>query len=335
MSTSESAFVLDLTSTAGRLVSELPASEGSVALHEWSSWLRVRSDITGFVPPTINPADDELTGFVPPAFEDDGLALLTLVRGADSLDGAAIGLFHARLDAQELAQLQATVEGTPWLDLPRPVGGDFNAATISINYQRGSKLIRRSFNERNGNFIEAIAPLWLLLHKVADRANKVAASSLTLTLDAKGDPADPLLLRLTLRLRARGIGHVVLTDPRLPTPAGAPARLRVGIGEQPIDNPLARPQNWFELPLPALEPGAPHTVVLRPNGMLEWTLEWRAPNAGHYLVRASWNDYGGPVEPTLGQTPFMPLPIRGPSSLGSGPYPIRGALFASRVLDLG
>lgn len=330
----ESAFVLDLTSMAGATVSELSPADGNLELREWTSWLRIRSDITGFVAPTIQPNDDELTGFVPPAFEDDGLALLTLVRGPDSLDDASIGLFHARLDASELEQVRATVEATPWVSLPRPVGGDFNAATITINYHRGAKLIRRSFNGRSGNFIEAIAPLWQLLHKIAERANKSAASSLTLTLDSKVDPADPLQLNMTLRLRARGIGHVVLTDPRQVAPAGQPPRLRVGIGEQPIDNQLARPQNWVELPMPPLEPDAPQIVVLRPNASLEWPLQWRAPKPGHYLIRASWHDYGGPIQPALGQTPFMPLPTRGPSSLGSGPYPIRGALFASRVVDV-
>jgi hypothetical protein len=334
MNESESAFTLELTSMGGAAVATLGPEDGNHPLREWTSWLRVRSDITGFVAPTIGP-DDEFTGFVPPVFEKDGLALLSLVRGPDSLSGSTIGLFHARLPADDLEKLRATVEDTPWVDLPRPVGGDFNAATITINYQRGTKLIRRSFNARSGNFIEAIAPLWQLLDTIADRANKSAANSLTLALHTEIDPDDPLALHLTLRLHARGIGPIALTDPQLPTPAGEQPRLRVRIGEQPIDNPLARAQNWVELPIPALELGDPHTVVLRPNRSLEWPLRWRAPKPGHYLIDASWHDYRGPVEPAPQQTPFMPLPARGPSTLGSGPYPIRGALFATRVIDLG
>lgn len=324
MSETESAFLLELTSMAGAATGTLTPEDGNLTLREWTSWLRVRSDITGFVAPTINP-DDEYTGFVPPVFEKDGLALLSLVRGPDSLSGATIGLFHARLSAEELERLRATIEGTPWVSLPHPVGGDFSAPTITIKYQRGTKLIQRSFNAHSGNFIGAIAPLWELLHTIGDRANKSAANSLMLSLDTAIEPDDSLALRLTLRLRARGIGPVALTDPRLPD------RLRVAIGEQP----LAHPQTWVELPIPSPETGAAQTVVINPNRSLQWSLNWRAPKPGLYLIRASWRDYQGPIEPAPGQTPFMPLPTRGPSTLGSGPYPIRGALFATRVIDLG
>jgi hypothetical protein len=318
--------MLELTSMGGEVVNTLGPEDGNMQLREWSSWLRVRSDITGFVAPAFDP-DDEMTSFVPPVFEKDGLALLSLVRGADSLPGSTIGLFYARIYADELERLRTTIEGTPWLDLPRPVGGDFNANTITINYQRGTRLIRRSFNARNGNFIAAIAPLWELLHATADRANKTAANSLKLLLDVTPESDDSLELLVTLRLTARGIGPLALTDPRL-------GRLRVGIGEQSIDNPLARPRNWAELPIPAPESGDPRTVILRPNKSLEWQLNCRVPKPGRYAIRASWQDYGGPLEPPSGQTAFMPLPTRGRSTLGSGPYPIRGALFASKILDL-
>ena len=329
MSESESPFLLELTSMGGRTVGTLGPEDGDLELREWTSWLRVRSDITGFVVPAFDP-DDETTGFVPPVFEKDGLALLSVVRGPDSLPGSTIGLFHARIYAEELERLRTTIEDTPWADLPRPVGGDIGANTITINYERGTKLIRRSFNARSGNFIEAIAPLWQLLQATTDRANKSAANSLKLTLEATTEPAHPLELLLTIRLTARGIGPLVLTDPRL----GDPPRLRVGIGEQPIDNPLARAQNWVELPVPASETAGSTALVLRPNKSLEWQLRWRAPKPGHYLIRASWLDYSGPMEPVPAQTPFMPLPSSGPSALGSGPYPIRGALFATRVIDL-
>lgn len=328
-------FVLDLTVASGRLIEQLPAAEGGIDLREWTSWLRIRSDITGFVPPTFNPDDDELTGFVPPVFEDDGLALLTIVRGADKLPGAAIGLFHARLDPRELEQLRALVEGTPWLDLPRPIGGSVHAPTVTLAYQSGPKLIQRSFSSHSGNFIEAIAPLWQLLEGLAERANKSAASSLELALDVALAPDDPLALTVTVRLRARGIGHVVLNHPLLAMAVGEPPPLRLRIGVQPTDSPYALAHDWVELPMPTLEPGDGPTVILRPNGRLEWSVAWRAPGPGRYRIDASWIDYRGPLEPARGQTPFMPLPQRGDASLGAGPYPIRGALFGAHVIDLG
>jgi hypothetical protein len=326
MSSSEPPFMLELTSMGGDTVATLGPEDDNVELRQWSSWLRVRSDVTGFVPPAFDP-DDDTTGFVPPVFEKDGLALLSIVRGADSLPGSTIGLFYARIYADELERLRSTIEGTPWLDLPRPVGGDFNANTITIDYRRGAKLIKRSFNARNGNFIEAIAPLWELLHATAERANKTAANSLKLTLDSTTEPDHPLDLHLTLRLTARGIGPIALTDPRL-------GRCSVGIGEQSSDDASARPQNWVELAIPEPEPDDPTTVILRPNKSFEWQLRYRVPKPGRYLIHASWQDYGGPIEPVPRQTPFMPLPTRGPSALGSGPYPIRGALFATKRIDL-
>jgi hypothetical protein len=335
MTAPESAFILDLTSTNGRALMQLPPAEGEIELRQWTTWLRIRSDITGFVPPMINPEDDELTGFVPPAFEDDGLALMTTVRNNEDLSGASIGLFHARLDTQELEQLRATIEQTAWVDLPRPAGGDFNAPTLCIAYRRGTKLIRRSFNARSSNFIEAIAPVWNLLDKVLVRTRKSAASSWMLELELEAAPEDPLALSVNLRLRARGIGHVALTDPRMGVAVGEPPRLRVWVGEQDIDNPDARADNRVDLAIPTPLPDEPRTLVLRPNGRFELSLPWRAPRPGRYLVHASWEDYRGPIDPVAGQTPFMPLPTVGPSSLGSGPYPIRGAVFATRVIDLG
>jgi hypothetical protein len=94
-------FLLDLYSTSGRERLSLDKPDGGIALHEWTSWLRIRSDIVGFVPPTIG-ADDELTGFVPPAFEEDGLAVLAITRDSADLADRPIGLYHGRLDAEEL-----------------------------------------------------------------------------------------------------------------------------------------------------------------------------------------------------------------------------------------
>lgn len=334
MSTPDSSFILDLFSNNGRRLLQLPKHDGGVALHEWTTWLRIRSDITGFVPPTINPDDDELTGFVPPVFEQDGLAVLTTLRNNADLSDQSIGLFHARLDPEELEQLRETVERTPWADLPRPAGGDFNAPKLALAYERGPVMIRRQFNALSGNFIAAIAPVWKLLDKYLVRARKSAASSLELQLEAEPATDNPLEFELRLALRVRGIGHVVLTDPRLPAPEGEPPRLRVRIGEQDPSNPHARAQGWVELPIPPVPLDGPSTLVLRPHARIRLTLPWVAPRPGCYLIEATWQDYRGPLDPAPGQTPFMPLPARGPSSLGSGPYPIRGAVFASRQLDV-
>ena len=321
------AFILDLSSTRGPKLPPLPGSAPALAsdpaTRAWTSWLRIRSDVTGFVAPTLDPESDELTGFVPPVFERDGLAVLATTRDPADLRGRAIGLFHARLDAEELAGLRARIEATPWADLPRPAGGQVTAPTLRLSYEREGLLIRRSFNACSGDFMAAIAPLLDQLDRVLARARKTAASSLALELAVEGEG-------LRLSLRSRGMGHAVINDPRLASPD---PRLRVRVGAVASDTPHARVRDWVELPIPALPEAAPRTRVLAPHDRVDLELPWVAPRPGTYQIEASWRDDVGPVQPARGQTPFMPLPAQGPSSLGSGPYPIRGALFAARRVD--
>jgi hypothetical protein len=327
-------FLLDLYSTSGRRLLQLAKPDGGIALHEWTSWLRIRSDITGFVPPTMG-VDDELTGFVPPAFEEDGLAVLAITRDSGDLAQRPIGLYHGRLDAEELEQVRRAVEQTPWPDLPRPVGGDFNAPNLAIHYESGAVLIRRGFNARSSNFIEAIAPLWALLEKILTRVNKSAAATLEAKLDSQTDADDPLRQTFRLTLRNRGVGHVVLTDPRVPTHEGAPPRLLVRVGELTSANPHSPPHEWTSLSIPPPPEDDPRSLVLRPHGRFELSLPWVAAKPGTYLVRAAWQDYAGPIEAVPGQTPFMPVPAVGLSALGSGPYPIRGSVFTAKRIVLG
>jgi hypothetical protein len=327
-------FLLDLFSTNGRPLLQLVKPDGGIALHEWTSWLRIRSDITGFVPPTLG-ANDELTGFVPPAFEEDGLAVLAITRDSGDIVERPIGLYHGRLDAEELEQVRRAVEQTPWRSLPKPIGGDFNAPNLRIHYERGELLIRRGFNAHSSNFIEAIAPLWALLDKILTRVNKSAAATLEAKLDNVPDAEDPLRQTLRLTLRNRGVGHVVFTDPRILTSEGATPRLLVRVGELTSTNPHSPPHRWTLLPIPLVPEAEPRSVVLRPHGRFELSLPWVATKPGTYLVRAAWHDYAGPIEAVPGQTPFMPVPAVGLSALGSGPYPIRGSVFAAKRVVLG
>ena len=332
---SDSPFVLDLQSRNGPAYARLPASEGGGRLPRHFTHLRIRSDITGFVPPTYNPEDDELTGFVPPVFEEDGLALVAIARDHADLPGSPIGLYHARIEAEELAELRAAVEGTAWASLPQPRGGDFNLPTLSIAYKRAGLILERSFNAGNGEFLEAIAPLWSRLDKILERACKSAASTLELKLEAEVDPAQPLRVHLRSTLRVRGIGHVAIADPRVVANAAEPA-LRVRVGERVSDNPHARLGKVDVQPLRTDGPSTePTTMVLRPHGRVTIDHSWLAPHPGRYVFAARWQDYLGPPTPARGQTPLMPLPEVGPSSLGSGPYPIRGALFARAAIELG
>lgn len=322
-------LLLDFTSAAGTLAPALNDELGELGpLRERFAWLRIRSDITGFVPPTFSPEDDELTGFVPPVFEDDGLALLATTGGAP---GGRVGLCHARLVPDDIEALRRVIEDLPWRELPRAGAADRYAPTLRLGYAGGSTRIRRVIHASDDALMAALDPVIRHLGAVAARAQRNVASGLELRVEARGSEQSPdadapqagVPLTLSVRLRATGIGHLALNDPRLPS---RPPRLQVRASLQTG----ARPR-WTELPLPAAETQtqtqtATSARVLAPRRSIELTVPWTPPAPGRYLVEARWRDYAGPERPVPGQTPFMPLPATGASSLGSGPYPIRGSL---------
>lgn len=335
MTTNVPPFRLDLRSTNGPRQLSLREQDADIPIHEWTTWLRVRSDVTGFVAPAAESIDDDsFTGFVPPVFEDDGLAVLVVTRPQQDFTGQTIGLFHSRLDREQLERLRAAVEGVAWAELPRPVGGDVTAPDLWLRHERGSLLIERRFNARSGNFLAAIAPLMRVLEGELSRARKSPSAALELTVAGEPNADDPLRWRLRVKLRNRGMGGFVLTDPRVPRAQELGPRLELRIGELVSPHAGVDPYEWTTLPLPPLDPGASPSLILGAGRGLILDVDWRAPKPGAYLIRVKWEDYEGPIEAVPGQTPFLPLPERGPSFLGSGPYPIRGANLASLRIEV-
>lgn len=327
-------FLLDLRSTSGAPITAIEDGDGGqLTLHEWSTWLRIRSDVVGFVAPSISPEDDEITGFVPPVFENDGIAALIHLRDHQDLGGRAIGLHHARLEVAELEALRAAVARIPWPKLPQPLGGDFNAPHFTLRYVSGNLLINRAFNARSGNFIEAIAPLWTLLDKLMFRAMRGDSGTITPLLALKIAADDPRRCNIRVSLVNRSIGPVGLTDPRIPTDSAQP-RLEVQIGERVVDRDWVSPYEWTALELPALPEDAPRSLILAARRRWEVELPWLAPKPGNYELRMRWTDYGGPIEPLPSQTPFMPVPSKGKAFIGSGPYPVRGCCQATLRFEI-
>ncbi len=330
-----SPFQLDLWSLGGAPLGCIEACEGEQQrLHEWTTHLRIRSDVVGFVSPPVSD-DDEYTGFVPPAFEEDGIAVLVHLRDQQDLGGATIGLHHARLELAELELLRSAVSSIEWAKLPRPTGGDFHAQHFTLRYGCGSTLIERAFNGGNGNIIEAIAPLWRLLGKTAARCMRGPTGTLTAGVELVADEQDPANCRFRVTLRNQGIGPIAITDPRMSDEKGP--RLVVQVGERTVDRDLLGPFEWTDLALPAVPADAPRTCVLITRQRIQYELPWRAPKPGNYEVRARWTDYGGPAGnfsgpagPRLNLIPFMPVPRKGRAFLGAGPYPIRGTCMARR-----
>lgn len=327
-------FLLDLRSTNGRPLASIEDGDGGeITLHEWMSWLRIRSDVTGFVAPMISPDDDEITGFVPPVFEDDGIAVIVHLRDHQELGNRAIGLHHARLEVTELESVRDAVARVNWARLPRPLGGDFNAPDFVLRYACGNLVINRRFNAKSGDFIEAIAPLWRLLDKLMMRTMRGASGTLEPALDLRVEPGDPRRCTVRVGLRNRSIGPVAITDPRVPTASGT-RRLGLGIGECVVDRDDVSPFATTTLELPSLPEDAPRSVMIASRRRWEIALPWTAPKPGRYELSMRWLDYDGPLDALPGQTPLMPVPKQGPSFVGSGPYPVRGCCRAALRFEI-
>jgi hypothetical protein len=327
-------FVLDLRAHSGVPTVDVEDGDGAtLTLHEATSWLRIRSDVSGFVAPMISAEDDEVTGFVPPAFEQDGIAALVHLREHGDMPGGTIGLFHGRLDPDELEAVRAAVLGIEWPRLPRPRGGDVDGPHLRLRYASGSVLINRAFNAKDGDFREAIAPLWTLLDQRLTRTRKSASGTLEPVLEVLSDDRAPQQRGFRFSLRNRSIGPVALTDPLI-TPASGSPRLELLVGECLDERDWISPLRWTALELPAPEPQAPRSIMIGSRRRWSVTVPWLAANPGQYEVRARWLDYGGPLDPLPGQTPFMPVPSKGLAFVGSGPYPVRGSCWTSARFDV-
>ncbi len=324
-------FRLDYRAVRGAVVND------HEQLHEWNHWLRIRSDISGFIAPAEVPRDDDMTGYVPPAFEQDGLAVEVRTRSVDDLD-EPVGLFHTRLDFRELTEIRDAIESIDWAALPKPVGGDIRAFHVEFEYVREGLTIQRGWNARSWDFIKAIKPVDDILEQLARKLRARPAAALALSVAHEPDPKDPRHHVLRMTLTNVGTGSAIITDPRVSWPERTPA-------PRPWDRSWrALPRASWELlrllpdgyresegelvQAPLAPEGTPTTMILRPKQRFEMSMDWHAPEPGNYVLHGRWMDYEGPLKMALDQQPIMPLPLTGPASDGRGVYPIHGAAFA-------
>lgn len=303
----EEPFRLDFRVQGGERRVSLPGPHRSVLeLHDYSTWLRVRSD--------------------------EQLSMLVLTRHNGDLVERSVGLFRMRLDERQLASLRRAVESTPWTKLPAPSRGDVTASRLEIDYKCGGLLIRREFNARSREFIAAIGPLMEQLNALMVALLGRPAGAVAVAVATKVDPEDPQ--RRLLRLAVENVGSwpIVLTDPRVPAPDGvALPRARLLVAAAPIEVPgkMAVPPKWSSVDFPPLAEGEDDLHTLAGGGRLVLAASWLPPRPGSYIVQGVWNDYAGPIRQAPDHLPIMPL--RGddePPPRGAA-YPVRGAAFSS------
>jgi hypothetical protein len=299
-------FRFDERVKGGSVMARVPGLEGQPAdeIFEWMTLLRVRSD--------------------------ERLGVLVLSRHNGDLVGRPVGLFRRRLDEPSLAAVQAAVEGVAWAKLPAPRGGDVTAGQIELDYQRGDLLIQREFNARNTEFIAAMQPLMDTMTELMRSILESPVGVVQVSVNVSADRTDAKRKNLGLVIENPGSGAIVLTDPRVPPVSAGANGLQTYLRVAPATTGWSEP-SWVSVPLPALPEGQPKTLVLPAGGRLELVVPWQAPSSGAYYLQGAWIDYAGPAEPVADQLPLVPLAMNGPTPLMSGPYPVRGAAFATGI----
>ncbi len=303
----EEPFRLDFRVQGGERMARLPGHfQTSIDLHEYSTWLRVRSD--------------------------EQLSMLVLTRHNGDLVERPVGLFRQRLDERQLAALRRAVESTAWTKLPTPGRGDVTASRLEIDYKRGSLLIRREFNARSREFLTAIAPLMEHLNALMVALLARPAGAIAVAVATKIDPADAERRLLRMSVENLGSWPVVITDPRVPPPSGVTLpRAYLLVAPAPRETPgmMAVPPRWSRVEFPALAEGEDDLHVLAGGGRIVLAASWRPPHPGPFIVQGVWSDYAGPIRPAADHLQVMPL--RGddePAPHGAA-YPVRGSAFST------
>jgi hypothetical protein len=300
-------FRLDFRVAGGDPMARLPGPfDTLIEVHDYMTWLRVRSD--------------------------EKLAMLVLTRHNGDLVDRPVGLFRLRLDDRQVAELRSAVESTPWPKLPKPERGDITASNLSIDYKRGSLLIRREFNARSREFIAAIWPLMEQLNGLMGTMLTRPAGALAVSVATEPDPADARSRVLKLVLENVGKWPVVITNPRVPKSEHAPfARARLLVAPAPRETPgmMAIPPRWSTVELPPPAEGEDQVQVLPGGGKLEASVSWQPPAPGSYVVQGVWSDYGGPLVTSADHLPIMPLAGDDEPAPTGAMYPVRGSTFSS------
>ena len=245
-----------------------------------------------------------------------GKAIMLLNRHNGDL-ARPVGLFAATLPKTDALALATAVDSIKWSSLPAATGSDISAAGLSIEYVEGAKIIRRSFNARNGDILNAVTPIMDLLDKFDPLFQPKRAIEVGIERTDAG---------FKLIIRNVGSGAIMIADPRLPgTGHERPTRGLIKVADAP-ENVDTMSLHWDEVRLKPIG-DSPHSITLAPGKT--YTVEsvpWTPPHRSTYSAEASWIDYAGPEVDEKLVMPMIPEPEHADDSR---PYAIRGAAFSS------
>jgi hypothetical protein len=255
--------------------------------------------------------------------------------------GDPIGLFYESLDNDELRNVSLSVQHSPWWLKPPLSGRGHHDGLYRIRYTSSSFSIYRELNPMRGLFFQSVYRLAEALEQRIMNMPKHATLAVQVRVEHNGN--EPKHRLLWVSLVNEGVKPIVLTDPRIPReqpPKDESSlerfvpRFEWRIGKMARMNPSSGPHDWTSLPVASLPADAPQSLVLKAGESFELSAPWIAPEPGHYMLRAHWDDFDGPVTPVEGQLPFMPLADDGQVELGVGPYPIHGHAYIEFVFEV-
>ncbi len=254
-----------------------------------------------------------------------GKAIMLLNRPGGDLLGKPVGLFATTLTKEQVQALGAAIEEVKWNETGGMKGGDINAATLSLDYGRGSRIIQRDFNAMDGQFLAAIKGVMAQITDLMRMLRRHPARAI-----------DAAVVRspsgFKFVIRNIGTGPVAIADPRHPGRDDGSTCGWVGAARDVPSDP-----GTFNPPTPLQPVGlqplglAPPVVTLQAGKSIEVeTVAWKPSGAGKYFARGNWRDYA-PI--TGGAKAFLPL-VPDPVEFDHDerPYRIRGAVFSDVLL---
>ncbi len=249
-------------------------------------------------------------------------ALMFLNRHGGDLINRPVGLFATSLSRSDRAALSSSIDGIDWNALPEPTKGDISAASLQLDYSRGSHSVQKAFSASNLELLHALAP-------VMDQLDRLGGTLLTHPARAISVNVARTNQGFKLILKNVGTGPVLVADPRLPTGPGAPSRGSVGVARENDAASGFRPLPTIT-PISLQPPSGPPSILLAPGQSVEVeTVPWSPPAPGKYMAKATWMDYTGPDANPKSVMPMIPDPSAEPGD--SRPYIVRGAAFSGYI----
>ncbi len=255
-------------------------------------------------------------------------AAMYLNRHNGDLIGRPIGLFSDSLSASRAQQIDERFAEMDFAGLPAPTDGDVTGSTLHLDYQKGFRIIRRTFNSSNHDFLLAAAPIMdelrdLMSYLLTKPERAIAISLETTEVQGK---------RLSFDFRVTNIGEhdVVIADPRVGSldPLQPRAFVQVALLPESVPGEMEIPPQWQtlaleEVPGQVLEGG--HTIRPKESLVVKSKI-WTAPANGEYVAQAIWQDYQGPpdIDMSLVQ-PLVPADV----TQNEQPFVVRGSAFSS------